>query len=161
MHKSRCTSWLLQKYSRSVLWDKLILHFLFFFLLTLEYLSECDVNIILHDFGIILIETGHIIYNGIYLRRKKETGKVVNKFGEVTLEIKENEITELWKFMNGNCDRKHNFVGPKWRLIECTLISSPLKSCRWNAGTDQRREGDGDRRGALRRRITRRVLGRC
>ncbi|XP_011056071.1 PREDICTED: uncharacterized protein LOC105147046 [Acromyrmex echinatior] len=40
-----------------------------------------------------------------YTSRKKETGKVVNKFGKVTLEIKENESMELWKFMNGNCDR--------------------------------------------------------
>jgi len=75
----------------------------YIFLLTLEYLSECDVNIILHDFGIILIETGHNLQ--WYTSRKKETGKVVNKFGKVSLKIKENESPELRKFMNGNCDR--------------------------------------------------------
>lgn len=41
-----------------------------FFLLTLEYLNECDVNIILHDFGTILIETGHNLPQ--YLKEERD-----------------------------------------------------------------------------------------
>lgn len=70
-----------------------------FFSSTLEYLSERDFNTILRDFNITLIKTG------CNLRRhlekgggggEKREGEDINKFGEVTFEIKGNESMEIY-----------------------------------------------------------------
>jgi len=59
--------------------------------------------------------------NGVYIlrryapRRKEKRGKVINKFGKVTLEIKVNESMEIYERQ-----LKYNF-GSKWHLIENAL----------------------------------------
>jgi len=84
-----------------------------------------------------LIGKRDIYFTAIYLGKRKR-GKVINKFGKVTFEIKENENMEIYERQPIEIQLRLEMASNR----KCTLIPSSLKSLfsrRRRGGADQRR----------------------